>query len=67
MGVLPFTPVTGSALYVTQTETLPTDAIFSFAPAKGQLYLSAIDTADGSLYWSVPVGPVFSMQSGFFH
>lgn len=53
-------PIAGSALYVVHTATLPPTAIISFAPSKEQVYLSAIDTRDGSLCWSVPIGPEFS-------
>ena len=60
------TPNVDSALYVTHTATLPPTAIISFAPEKQQVYLSAIDTRDGSLCWSVPVGPVFSYMGHWF-
>jgi outer membrane protein assembly factor BamB len=59
-GISPFTPIIGSALYVAHIATVPPDAFISLAVPKQQVYISAVDTRDGSLCWSVPAGPEFA-------
>lgn len=54
-------PVVGTVLYVTAIETLPPDTITFLGPSKGQMYLYAVNTADGSAYWGSPVGPVITI------
>ena len=61
-GKSPFTPIIGSALYVSHSVTLPPDTIGALIRPDDQVYISAVDTRDGSLCWSVPVGPAFGFQ-----
>jgi outer membrane protein assembly factor BamB len=55
------TPVLGSVLYITDIETLPPDTIQVLGPSKGQTYVYAINTADGTAYWGATVGPVLTI------
>lgn len=54
-------PVLGSVLYITDIETLPPDTIQFLGPSKGQMYVYAINTADGTAYWGATVGPVLTI------
>jgi outer membrane protein assembly factor BamB len=58
-------PVLGSALYVTAVETLPPDTLTLFGPSKGQTYLYAVNSVDGSAYWGMPIGPIITIFSHF--
>lgn len=58
-------PILGSVLYVSALETLPPETLTFFAPSKGQMYLYALNTADGSAYWGATVGPVFTIPEHF--
>src|SRR5579872_1367233 len=58
-------PVLGSVLYVSAIETLPSDTLTFFGPLKGQMYLYALNTADGTAYWGATVGPVFTIPPHF--
>ncbi len=49
----------GSAVYFTAIQSLPNDSFFSFG-SRGQTYIYAVDATSGSLYWSVPAGPVLT-------
>jgi outer membrane protein assembly factor BamB len=53
-------PSAGSTLYLTSLRILPHEAFNLFAPQQGQPYLYAVNVADGSDNWGVPVGPVLS-------
>lgn len=61
--ISPYTPNVGSTLYITQAEELRPDNIGLFVPVKEQMYISALDTRDGSVCWSVPVGPEFAFPT----
>jgi len=54
-----FLTVIGSAVYYEAVQNLPVDTLLGPLPRPhpAQVYLSAVDATDGSLYWSVPVGP----------
>jgi outer membrane protein assembly factor BamB len=54
-------PVVGSTLYVTAVQSLPPEKLALLAPARGQGYLYAVNTADGSADWGVALGPVLTI------
>ena len=58
-------PVLGAVLYITDIETLPPDTIQFLGPSKGQRYLYALNTADGTAYWGATVGPVITIYPHF--
>jgi hypothetical protein len=49
-------------MWVSSIQILPPETLTILGPSKGQVYLSAVDAAHGSLYWSVPVGPVVTIS-----
>lgn len=51
--------ILGSVVYFTAIQTLPPETLT--ATTQGQVYLYAVNATDGSLYWSVPVGPVHTL------
>jgi outer membrane protein assembly factor BamB len=55
----PFLTVIRSTSYYLSFQDLPADTLPGPLPGPhpSQMYLSAVDATDGSLYWSVPVGP----------
>jgi outer membrane protein assembly factor BamB len=57
----PFTTFVGPVVYFAALERFPPEQVSLWGSTKGQTYLYALDTADGSLYWSAPVGPVATL------
>jgi outer membrane protein assembly factor BamB len=56
----PIAPIVGSTLYLTSSQILPPEKLALLAPQRSQTYLYAVNAADGSDNWGVPVGPVLS-------
>jgi outer membrane protein assembly factor BamB len=54
-------PFIGSVIYFDAFETLPPETLALFGTNKGQVYFYAVNATNGSLYWSVPVGPVINI------
>ena len=55
-------PLLGSVLYVSAMEILPPETLTFFRPAKAQMYLYAVNAADGTAYWGATVGPVLTIS-----
>ena len=53
-------PDAGPVIYVSALQILPSSAI-TFGPSKGQMYLYAVNEADGTADWGVSVGPTVTI------
>ncbi len=52
----------GSVIYFFAVQILPPETLTILGPSKGQVYLYAVNTSNGDLYWDVPVGPVITIS-----
>jgi outer membrane protein assembly factor BamB len=57
--------VVDPVLYVTALEMLPLETFTVFGSSKAQTYLYAVNEADGSVNWSIAVGPVITIHPHF--
>lgn len=54
----PSPSVVDSTLYVSGPQTLPPETLTLLGPQKEQMYLYAVNEADGSVDWGVTIGPI---------